>query len=1058
MTNSIGKTGNNKLDTLSASTISQKVEEFLEDILSHETFPKNDRTLQDQIDTYNRSSDLDTTPHKILQSSRAASQKTKKITEIPPEGILIHEPGNYIVALSNASSSTLKWSPTSDVAAAITIVANNVTLDFGGHILDTDIQDSSQHLVGIFVFGASNVCIKNGTLTNVGLYGIQAELVSSLSIEQISISGLEYRNLKIRGAAPAGIRVNMASDVSITGCALQYFYTSADSCSGLMLLKTIGGAVENCTSSDIYNYAGEVDGFGYAMCSGIKTTNCHAKQIQSHFGGNIRTGGHTVLGFLPTLCDSLSFDDCSAKQIIGSCDDCHGMSVFIDTNVTVSHFVADQVTDGVTQFNSGAKATGLEIYGTNIQVSNSTVSNIKAINPQDRLSTGFSVWGANIRLIDCHAYNVSVRNDLANPDIYLGTGTGFGWAPDPRLYHTGATNVVYENCSAKNCQVAFDTWNHIRGQWNNPSYENCAINILVEPGGTRTVYGKPCTECNPAVEISVKNQAKHNTYPGSPPSNTANFRVPYPTANINGLSIPSALSRIEGVDSQWWFYVGLLRDNTGESHSFELTFIEPGNTLGESGLTAVDFDFSFKTADNHFHATSTYGGNMLPEMIQSVMNVVGLGSVKAEDQTYTIDVKGLTGSNIQVTYDAAKSVPTASMFTGKVGQPGAAYTLKGTGSTWLWKYPETGQGEAAPYSYSVDIDLIDERGLVSEGLGSYVGIDPLHPPATPKNSSVEYAQPRLRVTNWTITLTQTPASTDSAQALEGFEPEYSFTNQQDASGQIWLDRQALFQAPQYPTQPKLAAVTNALAEIQKNTPPAQILEGFNASQTSQKQTEFAKRIQQSISTHATNASASKQLYVGCSLPLILTEGTYAGSTLLFAVFWKKAKPIADYDTETDAYPNSFMNLYTGLLGDNAYDLYSAYTQSDCLNPALAAKEPTKSPKPNNFRIQFTQQFQSIGDLPDPQRWASEIEVTVKAYSQARYALSAYAKRADQVEATGIDADLTFTIKALSPYTTTTPVSSDFSPPIYEGASLIYSEKGTEIGTGWIEQMVGAPES
>ncbi|MDH5181943.1 MAG: hypothetical protein OEY07_19945, partial [Gammaproteobacteria bacterium] len=645
----------------------------------------------------------------------------------------------------------------------------------------------------------------------------------------------------------------------------------------------------------------------------------------------------------------------------------------------------------------------------------------------------------------------------------IGTGTGFGWAPDPRLYRTGAIGVTYENCTAVNCQVGFDTWNHIGCKWDNPSYNNCAINILVEPGGTRTLYGAPCTECNPPVTVTIINQAKNNIFPGSVQTRP-DIRFAYPTGNINGLSIPSALSRLHDVESQWWFYVGLLQDDQETDHSFLLTFIEPGGFLGDTGLTVINFDFTFGSAGDNFHATSLYGGNEPLNIVQSVINSTGIAKVISQDQAYSINVDLLSKTSIQVSYNAAESRKSASMFTGQLGQPGGAYTLKGQGSTWLWKYSEKGKGEVAPYQYSLNVNLIDERGVIPEGLGSYVGIDPILQPKSPANSSVEYAQPRLRVTGWSIEFTRHTECWPLSlwEELEGFEKNYSFQSSNDNSGYIWLDRQALFEATGARQSQGHALLGSTLVEVQKTLGPQQIQSILSEEIQGVRQPHLADHLLQTASKLAADTSTAdqqnSQLYLGCWLPVILTKGPYAGSTLLFVAFWKEARRIADYDTNKgDASPVSFMNLYTGLLGDDNADTHSAYTISDLLNPSeAAAGKPNSNPENNNYQIRYMKQIRSIGDLPDPQRWASEIEVTVKAWSQARYALSAYARRAGQVEASGIDQDLTFIIKVVSQYTCITVLSTEFDAPIYEGASRIYSDNGAEVGIGWVEQMVGSP--
>jgi len=99
----------------------------------------------------------------------------------------------------------------------------------------------------------------------------------------------------------------------------------------------------------------------------------------------------------------------------------------------------------------------------------------------------------------------------------LGYGTGFGWAPDPRypLRDVPAFEVEYDFCSARDCQVGFDTWNHVDSTWTNVSYTNCDIDILVEPGETRTLSCNPCSECNPPISVIITNMASGNSFPGS---------------------------------------------------------------------------------------------------------------------------------------------------------------------------------------------------------------------------------------------------------------------------------------------------------------------------------------------------------------------------------------------------------------------------------------------------------------------------------------------------------------------------------------------------------------
>lgn len=437
-------------------------------------------------------------------------------SKIPTSGIIITSPGTYSFA------GNVTWQAGATAGSAITIASSDVVLDMAGFNLEATVPDNSQFIAGITIAGSSNVpvsnvTIRNGTLANMCFYGICAEYAENLAIESVIVSGMMFNNLDRRDLCPAGIHVDHGLTVQITDCAVQYLYVTADSSAGIQILNTVGGTVHGCRTSDFTNYDGSVQGFSYLVSSDITTSNCTARGFQSHFKANIQTPGHTVLGFIPVFCIDLVYRDCTATDMVGCCDDCHGMSVFLVALVSVTGFTAKGVVDGVAQSHSGAKATGLEVYGALVSVEDCSAERITAINPQDRQAAGFSAWGAGITFSRCTATDVTVIDENGNSHPGLGYGTGFGWAPDPRSMFRGvpALRVEYEDCRARDCQVGFDTWNHVESTWKNVSHTNCGIDILVEPGGTRTLSGNPCSECNPPISIVLTNMARGNRHPGS---------------------------------------------------------------------------------------------------------------------------------------------------------------------------------------------------------------------------------------------------------------------------------------------------------------------------------------------------------------------------------------------------------------------------------------------------------------------------------------------------------------------------------------------------------------
>lgn len=507
--------GLNKQSQRRADMSANDPQTAIERIFSQDVLKEIDEaTLAELIKKYDITDAVRAISAPIRSHQGQASQTGNVINSIPPQGIVIGSPGTYTF------SGNITWSPASLPCAAITIVCDSVVLDMGGFSLRAKVPDNSQYIAGISVanplnVATGNVTIRNGTLADMGFYGIYASNVSSLDIENIVVSGLTFSNLKTRLLCPAGIHIEGAADVSIRDCTVEDMHVTADSSAGMQILRTSKGTVSGCRVSNLVNDDGSVQGYSYIGSSAIMTSHCSAANFQSHFAGNILTPGHTVLGFIPIFCTDLHYDQCSADTMIGCCDDCHGMSVFLDASVTVKNFTARNVIDGVAVSNSGAKATGLEVYGASVLIENCSVENIKAINPQDKQSTGFSAWGYAIKFSGCKATNVIVSDANGNHSPTLGYGTGFGWAPDPRVPFrcVGAYDVEYAGCSAGDCQVGFDTWYHVNSTWTDISCTNCGINILVEPGARRTLSCDPCSECNPPITAVITNIASGNKYP-----------------------------------------------------------------------------------------------------------------------------------------------------------------------------------------------------------------------------------------------------------------------------------------------------------------------------------------------------------------------------------------------------------------------------------------------------------------------------------------------------------------------------------------------------------------
>ena len=432
------------------------------------------------------------------------------ITSLPPEGILIAAPGQYELA------NDITWSPTSE-GFAITVTASGVVLDLRGHTLSVQSPrpNTARQYSGVSISGG-DVTVQGGTVNGATYYGLSASSAPGLKVQGMTFGAIGHPEIAT-GYQPCGIFIDQTDGFTVENCIVQNLSVTAPSCAGIQVVDSQNGTISSCTMTRFLNNDGAVQGFSYLLCEHISTSGCKCENFQSHYVGKTVTKGHTVIGYIPILCANLRFDHCSSTSMTGCCDDCHGMSVFLDTLVEVNDFSATNVVDGVTPEHTGAKATGLEVYGVGITLNNCIAETITAIVPRDRQSAGFSAWGTAITFNNCTAIDVKVTDASGTPSTQYGYGTGFGWAPDPRQAFNGnpASLVQYNGCVSRNCQVGFDTWFHTDSVWKNIGAVECPIFILIQPpGAVRTFSMDRCSESPDGKyqEVTLRNIAKNITY------------------------------------------------------------------------------------------------------------------------------------------------------------------------------------------------------------------------------------------------------------------------------------------------------------------------------------------------------------------------------------------------------------------------------------------------------------------------------------------------------------------------------------------------------------------
>lgn len=433
------------------------------------------------------------------------------ITEIPANGIVINAPGTYVL------ENDITWTPNGN-GQAIFIQAPNVILDFQHHTLSS--ATTSFYTTGVVAVFSENLTIRNGTIANMAYRGIDCEGCANVMIRHITVDGLNIENTAVY-TVPVGILVSASEAATIYKCKVKNIDVMTGSCAAIQITGTTNSLIYKCDVYNLLNRDGACTGIGHLLSSFAEVQSCKLDKIESQFIDNLNTQGHTAIGLIPFITTNLTIHDCKVSNVTGCCDDAHGISVFECTNTVVKECKVENVLDGNGPAQTGAKATGIEVYGSDVEIIKCSVKNIMAINPQDKQATGFScAQGSRIKFIKCHAKDVSVVDQNGSQNPALGYGTGFGWAPDPRIVEP-AVNVLYEDCSAKRCQVGFDSWFHIDSVWKRISSKCNDIDILIQDDSAqRTLSCDACSECgctftgcypNP-FSITINNVAQNNTF------------------------------------------------------------------------------------------------------------------------------------------------------------------------------------------------------------------------------------------------------------------------------------------------------------------------------------------------------------------------------------------------------------------------------------------------------------------------------------------------------------------------------------------------------------------
>jgi hypothetical protein len=263
-------------------------------------------------------------------------------------------------------------------AIAVVIAADDVTLDGQGR------RVAGFPFGVVVVPGCRRVVIRNIIVDAAAVAGLMALCVDGVTLDNVRIVG---------GGADMGICLLACTDIVAAECTVagvHHMPATALSSSGIHARYCRRVRFDRCSVTDLRCEAGGCVGIMALGCLGVDVDDCVVDGLAS--GTIVRQAlGHTCSGVFPFLSADVRVRRCRVRNVAGSCDDAHGVSVFACPGVVEVQAcdINDVSTGGVA--GSGAKATGVEVcVAVSVAVTDVHVHTVVAGRPQDRQCAGFA--------------------------------------------------------------------------------------------------------------------------------------------------------------------------------------------------------------------------------------------------------------------------------------------------------------------------------------------------------------------------------------------------------------------------------------------------------------------------------------------------------------------------------------------------------------------------------------------------------------------------------------------------------------------------------------------
>lgn len=433
-----------------------------------------------------------------------ASVSSRTIRDIPPQGLLLSEPGVYTM------TNDLEWTPSTPNTAAIVIAANNVTLNMNGHTLRK--ANGAADCVGVFIGNRTqqlaNIRVANATIAGFDTHGVCAVGVDGMELQRVRVTDLRGNDTALTFV---NIMVVACTDVTVSNCTVADTRVRGNAYSGMQFRFCAGVIVTGVSISTLHNVSGGCSGLTVFGCRDVQCSSTSIRGLSSGEEVAPQPIGQTCLGVFVMLSVHVRLTKVTVDTIQGSSDDAHGVSIFQSLGFCdVEDCTITNVSTGYgSAAKTGAKCTGVEImFADKCTVRRTRVADVRAIRPQDKQAAGFTTGGTHDAAFeDCTAEGIRCEGDPTSE------GVAFGWAAEPRpIFVKPSTRTHYKRCTAKHADVGFDLFYQ---QYARVEKCDASVDVRVpirdKPDDVRIVSCNEASECHPAMTVRVRNLGGHNT-------------------------------------------------------------------------------------------------------------------------------------------------------------------------------------------------------------------------------------------------------------------------------------------------------------------------------------------------------------------------------------------------------------------------------------------------------------------------------------------------------------------------------------------------------------------